>query len=151
MKTLPFFVLVLLLLPVLRSSAQPPQSDLEGLWEGLLTQEEGGYRPEYKMRLSLKIKGDQVSGFAEVQQGNDVYIKTEVKGSVYSGFFLTLEDGLVINQKDLVDSEYCQKSYQLVFKAEGGQVFLRGKWQGTATANPCIPGKVLLKRKSTRA
>ncbi|MCF8236610.1 MAG: hypothetical protein K9I85_00500 [Saprospiraceae bacterium] len=124
---------------------------IEGSWEGILTQEEGGYQPEYRMRLELKVRGDQISGIAEVEHGQDVYIKTEVKGSIYSGFFLTLQDGLVINQKELVDQEYCVKTYQLVLRKEKGQHYLKGKWQGTAQVNPCIPGKVLLKRKSPRA
>ena len=131
--------------------AQPAMKGFEGSWEGILTQEEGGFRPEYKMRLVLKVKGDQVTGFAEVEHGVDVYIKTEVKGSIYSGFFLTLEDGLVINKKDLIEQEYCSKTYQLVFREEKGNIYLKGKWQGTASVNPCIPGKVLLKRKSSRA
>ncbi len=143
--------LICLLATAFSAVAQPATTRFEGSWEGILTQEEGGFRPEYKMRLVLKLKGDQVTGFAEVEHGKDVYIKTEVKGSIYSGFFLTIEDGLVINQKELIDQEYCTKTYQLVFREENGKVYLKGKWQGTASVNACIPGKVLLKRKPTRA
>ncbi len=131
--------------------AQQDIPNLDGDWEGILTQKEGGVRPEYKMRMIVKIQGQQVTGYVEVEQGDDVYIKTQISGTVYRGFFLTLEDGLVLNQKDLLDMTYCVKSYQLYVKKKDGNIFLKGKWQGTTLGQPCIPGAIVLTRKTKRA
>ena len=148
MRTLAILFLMLVL--VTSGSAQVA-SDVEGSWEGILTQEEGGYQPEYHMRLEIKVKGAEVTGYAEVDHGDNVYIKTAVNGTLKNGFFLTMADGLVINQKDLVDQEYCSKSYQLVLKRTGKKLYLKGRWKGEASDNPCIPGKVILTRKIKRA
>ena len=144
-------VTVFLLFALVLTGSAQSGSAVEGSWEGILTQEEGGYQPEYHMRLELKVKGTAVTGYAEVDHGDDVDIKTDVSGTLKDGFFLSLTDGLVINQKDLIDQEYCTKSYQLVLKKSGNRLYLKGRWKGVASENPCIPGKVILKRKMKRA
>src|SRR5690606_15904724 len=99
-------LLVLFCWMVVFLQAQQDAHHLDGDWEGILTQKEGGVRPEYKMRLVIKISGQQITGYVEVEQGDDVYIKTQISGALYHGFYLTLEDGLVLNQKDLIDMSY---------------------------------------------
>lgn len=131
--------------------AQPEVHHLDGEWEGILTQKEGGVRPEYKIRLVLKISGQQAKGHVEVEQGDDVYIKTQISGTLYHGFYLALEDGLVLNQKDLVDMTYCVKTYQLYVTKKDGKHYLKGKWQGSTSGQPCIPGEIVLTRKTNRA
>lgn len=144
-------LIVLLCWIVFLLQAQQDVHHLDGDWEGILTQKEGGVRPEYKMRLVLKISGQQATGYVEVEQGDDVYIKTQIIGTVYHNFYLKLEDGLVLNQKDLIDMTYCVKTYQLYVKRKGDNVFLKGKWQGSTSGQPCIPGEIVLTRKTNRA
>lgn len=132
-------------------AAQSIPLDLDGTWEGILTQEEGGVRPEYDMRLNLKVIGNDLSGYVEIRQRDDVYIKTEITGKVYQGFFLTLEDGLVLNQKELDNMSYCIKTYQLFVKRKKDNRYLQGKWQGRVDGMDCVPGRIVLYRKTSRA
>ncbi len=121
-----------------------------GRWEGVLTQNEGGFVPEYKMILLLSQEGGQITGYAEVWYGKDVYVKTEVTGTILNNFFIELQDGHTLNKKDLKDQVYCKKTYQLVPGKKGNKSRLTGKWQGKTDIGKCIPGSIKLERKSSR-
>jgi hypothetical protein len=132
-------------------TAPPDTSGVGGRWEGTLTQEEGGVYPEYRMVLLLQQEGDQVSGYAEVWFGDEIYVKHQIGGRWIRGFFLELEDGPIIRSKDLRDKAYCRKTYQLVLRKEGEKQILQGRWQGRTEFGPCVPGQIRLERKSPRA
>lgn len=131
--------------------APPDTSVLQGRWEGVLTQQEGGVLPEYRMVLMLRQQGDKVDGYAEVWFGEEIYVKHLVSGTLTRGFFLELEDGDIIQSKALKDKAYCRKTYQLALSRSKGRVLLKGRWQGKTEFGPCVPGKIQLERKGDRA
>lgn len=137
-----------------KTLAQPGEQDVAsawtGRWEGVLTQKEGGFVPEYRMVMVLSVSGNQVSGFSEVWYGETIYVKSEVRGKLTRGFFLDLKDGHVLNRKEIEDFDYCRKSFQLVLKRKGEGFILTGRWQGQTDQGPCVPGTVSLERKSAR-
>ena len=125
---------------------------LDGVWEGILTQDRGGYAPEYSLKMTLQQQGNKLTGIVEVTAqpiGGDreeVYIKHEISGTLTRGFFLELEDGAVLNKKELQHARYCRKTYQLVLDVSGEKPEIRGRWQGTAGEGDCVPGKIRLLR-----
>lgn len=131
------------------ATTQGPLS-IAGRWEGVLTQNRGGFVPEYRVVLILSVSGDEVAGFSEVWYGDTVYVKSEVRGTLTRGVFLDLEDHQVLNRKDLRDFDYCRKTYQLVLDKARDKVHLRGRWQGKTEQGPCIPGSVRLERRGAR-
>jgi len=144
------FLLLLVLLFFTFPLLAQAESTWTGRWEGVLTQNEGGFVPEYKMILLLSQDGGQITGYAEVWYGKDVYVKTEVNGTILNNFFIQLQDGHTLNKKDLKDQAYCLKTYQLVPAKKGKKERLTGKWQGKTDIGKCIPGSIILERKSSR-
>jgi hypothetical protein len=130
---------------------QPKDVDLSGRWEGLLTQEAGGVLPEYKMVLILQRNGDDFEGYSEVWYGEQIYVKSEVKGILTRGFFLELRDTDILLKKDVEGQSYCRKTYQLTYRTADNKHFLSGKWQGVSEYGKCVPGDIRLEWKSARA
>lgn len=141
------FLSIIMGIPPLAAQTITPWT---GRWEGVLTQDEGGVVPEYKMILVLSEVNDGLTGYAEVWYGDNIYIKTAVTGTILNNFFIQLEDGHILNKKELKDQEYCQKTYQLVPGNGGKWDQLSGKWQGTTAFGKCVPGSVRLVRKTSR-
>lgn len=123
---------------------------LTGRWEGVLTQDEGGVLPEYKFVLVLQSDGRRITGFSEVWFASEIYIKHSIEGTISQGFFLEINDGIVLNKKELKDKTYCLKTYQLVLSRAGDTWELKGRWQGTTPIGACVPGRIHLTRRVGR-
>lgn len=149
----PYFCLVaaLMIASVNPVEVQPKDVDLSGRWEGVLTQEEGGVLPEYKMVLILRRNGNDYEGYSEVWYGEKIYVKSEVKGVLTRGFFLELRDTEILQKRDVEGQSYCHKVYQLTYRSSENRHFLTGKWQGVSEYGKCVPGDIRLEWKSARA
>lgn len=126
------------------------QNSIFGPWEGVITQNEGGYRSEYVMQCSFILEGDEVKGRTYIYV-DDIFVEMEVKGKVHSDVLLRLEDVRIIDSEEQQGMEWCMKSYQLVLKRVQQEWHLEGYWQGTTTFSRCVPGKVKLKREIPRS
>ena len=126
------------------------QSDLTGLWKGTITQNEGGYRPEYVFEIYLNQKGEVITGRSYVFV-DKIYAVMNLNGSLHSGLYLNLKDEKILEHKVDNGMEWCMKKYQLVLKQKGGTMHLEGFWQGDTTFSTCIPGKVRLTKINPRA
>ena len=73
--------LVIVLFSLLFCSLKASSQDFHGLWEGELTQEEGGFHPTYKLIFKLKQDGKKISGISRVFVG-DIYVEMAVEGVV---------------------------------------------------------------------
>lgn len=121
----------------------PPEPSPEGIWQGIITQDEGGYRQKYNVKLSLEANGGELTGESYIST-DDIFVRMEFRGKVVNGMFIKLEDERIIEHKIKPSMEWCMKSYQLVFKYKEDRI--DGFWQGETSIGTCVPGKVHLSR-----
>jgi hypothetical protein len=115
----------------------------EGYWEGIITQQEGGYRTTYRLELDIWEKEGKVKARSYIAVEN-IFVVMELSGDSYSNMFISLKDEKILDEKTIEGLEWCFKDYQLILKEEGDK--LEGFWQGNTKTTVCIPGKVFLKR-----
>lgn len=115
----------------------------EGDWYGIITQDEGGYRQKYTIRLSLRLEGEELKGETYIST-DDIFVRMLVIGEISSGMFISLADQEIIENKIRRDMEWCMKDYQLIFKYKSDRI--DGFWQGKTSFGTCVPGKVHLTR-----
>lgn len=144
MKYFFFFLFILL------SFSSLGQDDLSGLWKGRITQNEGGYAPNYTFEIFIKQDGDKISGRSYVFV-DEIYASFDISGSIHSSIYLELKDSEILENKVNEGMEWCLKKYQLVFKKKEGKFHLEGFWQGKTSFSTCIPGKVFLEKQVPRA
>jgi len=126
------------------------QTDLSGLWLGKITQNEGGYAPDYSFEIYIKQDGKQIEGRSYVFV-DDIYASFDIAGDIFSGVYLNLKDSEILENKVDQGMEWCLKKYQLVLKVKNDEIILEGYWQGKTSFSTCIPGKVYLKKTEPRA
>jgi hypothetical protein len=142
-----FFILLVFVLPAIGVAAQP---NVSGLWKGAITQNQGGYRPNYDFEIFLNQKGNKVSGRSYVFVDN-IYAVVELAGEFTGANTLRIKETRIVDSKKTDGLEWCIKIYDLTFSKAGGGVKLSGPWTGQTPSGPCIPGTVTLTRKIARA
>ncbi|TKB98887.1 hypothetical protein [Pedobacter cryophilus] len=156
------FLLVLIFIPYLATG-----QNLNGFWKGKITQDTGGYAPDYNLEVNIVQKKNYLSGETKAYLGKIVierlgfygYIK---KDSVY---LFESEQALIENVQP---PEYkpCVKNFVLTYKKDvNGNEILFGRWDGIGLKNntkmdnnlidslgfilddpECIPGLVYLSK-----
>lgn len=124
--------------------------DISGHWKGKITQDDGGYRPEYILEMWLVQKGDSITGKSFVFVDN-IYAEMNISGSLAGGFYLRLKDEHIVSHEVLQGMEWCFKTYQLLVKNKENNLTIEGTWDGKTSFSKCIPGKIYLKRIIPRA
>jgi hypothetical protein len=126
--------------------------DLNGVWRGTLTQEQGGCFPTYHLEIQMTVKGNEMSGVAFDYYDQSRYVKHH-----YNGRYNALTKRMVIIEDRLMqanipgDCVSCTKTYDLTWSAEKGKDVLSGEWKGVESISrrPCPPGKISLYRVPT--
>lgn len=126
------------------------QDNLTGLWLGKITQEEGGFAPDYTFEIYITQKGNKIKGRSYVYV-DEIYASFDISGEINNEIYLELKDSDILENKVNDGMEWCLKKYQLVFKMKNGTPNLEGFWQGKTSFSTCIPGKVFLKKQVPRA
>ena len=126
------------------------QENLTGLWLGKITQEEGGFAPDYTFEIYITHKGNKIKGRSYVYV-DEIYASFDISGEINNEIYLELKDSDILENKVNDGMEWCLKQYQLVFKMKNGIPNLEGFWQGKTSFSTCIPGKVFLKKQVPRA
>lgn len=126
------------------------QANLNGLWSGKITQEEGGFAPDYTFEIYITQDGNKIKGRSYVYV-DEIYASFDILGEVNNEIYLSLRDNEILDNKVNDGMEWCLKKYQLVFKIKKGISSLEGFWQGKTSFSNCIPGKVFLKKQAPRA
>ncbi|MFK8008340.1 MAG: hypothetical protein AB8H03_18425 [Saprospiraceae bacterium] len=126
------------------------QNNLTGLWLGKITQEEGGFAPDYTFEIYITQKGNKIKGRSYVYV-DEIYASFDISGEINNEIYLELKDSDILDSKVNDGMEWCLKKYQLVFKMKNGIPCLEGFWQGKTSFSTCIPGKVFLKKQVPRA
>lgn len=141
-----FYLLLLLTLPILVNA----QYDFTGTWEGTLTQNTGGFAPEYKFTLYLQQDGKKITGRSYVKYDN-IFAEMKLKGQLVGDKAIHWEESEIIDHWKQENMEWCYKQATLFIVAQGKEEKLEGPWSGNTEHSECIPGKIMLKRTSPRA
>lgn len=142
--------LIFLLLSILFCSAGLAQQEITGSWKGKITQDAGGYTPEYAFELYLIQKDDSITGRSYVYV-DSIYAEMNLSGQIHSDIFLELKDEKILEHEELQGMEWCIKKYQLLLKQRDSTLLLEGHWQGETSFGSCVPGKIFLEKKVPRA
>ena len=126
------------------------QQDLNGYWKGTITQEAGGYIPEYSLELVLVQKGNTITGRSYVYV-DSIYAEMNLSGKIHSNVIMELKDDKILEHEELQGMEWCIKKYQLILKQRDSTLLLEGHWQGETSFSKCIPGKIFLQKIVPRA
>ncbi|MBK7870289.1 MAG: hypothetical protein IPJ74_06160 [Saprospiraceae bacterium] len=124
--------------------------DLSGCWRGKITQDQGGFRPEYGMELYLTQKGNQITGRSFVYF-DKYYAEMELEGQVLGNKIIQFRETKVSAFKKVDTMEWCVKQAVLTLIKSGNPWKLEGAWNGATQFGPCIPGKIFLKKSIPRA
>ncbi len=149
LKTL-FFVCLCLLSNEILAQKKLKKINLSGKWEGRITQNEGGFKTDYSIIMTLEQKGTSITGESYVFV-DDMNATMEVKGVLRGGMLFKYEETKIKDFTKLEDMEWCLKNGQLIFKQDGNVLKLEGFWQGASSDGPCIPGEVFLTKVTPRA
>ncbi len=128
-------------------------SELEGTWEGILTQNSGGYASEYRFGLILTVKKGYVDGrsFVFLETG-EVSNEMDLMGIWKKGDVLYFQENRILKSNKPDFLEWCYKSGELRLVREiDGNWKLEGPWWGESASGVCIPGFVRLTKVVPRA
>jgi hypothetical protein len=143
-----------LLLPLLLvgycSVSMAAQSAFSGLWKGVITQDAGGYRPQYNFELYLQQKGSRITGrsYAYVDK---IYVVLELRGELLAHNKVRITETRIVDSRRVQGLGWCLKTYELTIIRQGSKLQLKGPWVGMADGAACIPGMIILTYKAARA
>lgn len=121
-----------------------------GDWAGILTQNSGGYKATYNVRLTLKKSSNEITGFFYVDE-KGLTSKMSVKAELISKNRLKIVDIKILEHHEPDNVDWCYKTYLLEYKITKGKKVMEGSWTGKSKNDACIPGKVFLKQALPRA
>lgn len=148
MRTLAYHISFLLML--FFSIDLVGQTNLSGTWEGKIEQTQGDVHSEFDLTMKIVQSGNSIIGRSIIKV-DDMYVEMEIRGTVHSGVFTQIKDTRIIDSKQRDGVEWCDKSYQLVYKLLEKKMILEGHWQGNTSFSTCVPGKITLFKKIFRA
>lgn len=156
-------LLLLIFIPFFAKS-----QDLTGFWKGKLTQDTGGYAPEYSLEVNITQKNKNLYGETKAYLG-----KVVIETLRFSGYIDKDSVYLFESSNGLIESiqppnyEPCIKNFVLAYKKNAGGIeTLIGRWDGigyskavkkkddvlnsildfTFNDSKCIPGLVYLSK-----
>lgn len=155
------FLLFFIFIPFFANS-----QNLNGFWKGKLTQDTGGYAPEYSLEVNIIQKNKNLSGETKAYLGKVVVSKISFSGFIGkdSIYLREFKNGVV---EKVLPPDYilCIKNLILSYKKEAnGLETLVGRWDGIAYPNDqnyydgfikypkadrtltCIPGLIYLSK-----
>jgi len=115
---------------------------LEGTWTGVLTQDQGGFTPEYDFQMTLRLEKGHIRGTSHVSV-RSIHANWTLEGSLEGGVFHFQEQALG-RHTDLDDLYWCLKEGSLQLKLIDYQWVLYGHWWGQSDLGDCVPGKIRL-------
>lgn len=124
--------------------------EFEGCWRGVITQDQGGYRPEYGMELFIKQDGNKITGRSFVYF-DKVYAEMEFEGLIIGSKILQIKETKISAMKRVEGMEWCLKNAMLTISKTRDPWRLEGAWNGSTIFGPCIPGKIILVKSIPRA
>ena len=143
---------LLIILFLFVGTAMAAQETFAGVWTGVITQNEGGYRSEYYFEFHVNEITDEGVVYGKTYVMVDsIFAKMTFTGRIENGTYLVFREDEITRSQKFDDMYWCLKSGQLVLeRGEQGAWRLEGFWFGTSEIGVCIPGKIHLKRGEPR-
>jgi len=156
------FLLFFIFIPFLANS-----QDLTGFWKGKITQDTGGYAPEYILEVNIVQKKKNIFGETKAYLGKIVIERLRFNGYIGKDSVYLIESSLaLIESIQPPDYKPCIKNFVLAYKKDANGIeTLMGKWSGVGYKNAvnknsrfidslgnefdnplCIPGLVYLSK-----
>ncbi|OAQ40551.1 hypothetical protein A5893_06280 [Pedobacter psychrophilus] len=109
--------------------------DLTGFWKGKLTQDSGGYAPQYVLELNITQKNKKITGVSNAYLGNVVVGKLSFSGYFEKDSIYLSEFRYGVIEKILPPDYFlCIKNFILKYKNTVGLETLTGRWDGSTYA-----------------
>jgi len=144
MATLSFLVFFYALIS--SSTTEPPAevapAIIAGTWKGVLTQDRGGYKPEYDFQLKLSVQDGHIVGSSYVSV-NSIYANWKLQGALKDDVLYFRETTLGPHTQ-MDELYWCLKEGKLHLKMIDYQWVLYGSWSGNSDLGACVPGKIRL-------
>lgn len=121
-----------------------PLSSIQGQWVGTLTQEQGGYRDEYRFEIYFQTDADGLLAGKTYVTAPNVLGVFSFSGKKRGKVYYIAETDLRYSRKP-EDLSWCYKTMQLRVVQREGAWYLEGPWQGTSSYGVCIPGWLSLR------
>lgn len=102
------------------------QKALEGLWTGTLTQGETEYR--YELYIKRK-KRNKLEARSLIYLTDTTYVEMAASGIIHSDWSINLYDFELVQPKDAPEEDFFIRTYQLLFRREFNDYFIKGWWQ----------------------
>lgn len=113
-----------------------------GIWQGLITIQSDEYKNSNLLYLDLVISGDQIEGFARIEQtASTYYAYKKIYGTIKDGV-LKFRDTQIIKFTNSFKSEWCLQQYELIYDEK--EAYLKGSY----SSDECKfdKGKIILYR-----
>lgn len=126
-------------------------ADIVGDWQGVITQNSGGYRPQYDFEISIrkdatgKLYGQTYVSFDEVNA------TMRFTGEMLDEKTFSFQETEILGAAKLTDMDWCIKAGKLSLVRQGKKWLLTGPWWGQSGFGKCVPGLIVLKKKEPRA
>lgn len=122
---------------------------LNGKWTGVLTQDRGGFVPEYHFEMTLRQKDGQFTGSSYVSV-RKIFARWSLQADFKDGVLHFRETELG-RHSQLEDLYWCLKEGKLYLKQVNNRWVLYGSWSGNSDLGPCVPGKIRLEKEIPQA
>ena len=128
------------------------QSKFDGLWEGVVTQEnDGGTTSEFKIEIRIYKVGKKIKGYSKVQWG-DKFAKMDINGTIERSVLVEITEDSIVDKSEIPGYDWCLKKMHLVLKEKDNKtLILEGVWEGKSQFGGCVPGKILVEKQTPRA
>jgi hypothetical protein len=126
------------------------QADFSGHWTGVITQDEGGYKSEYRFELFLNQNGTRVYGRSYVFD-EGLYAVMELRGTIYNNDYLRFQETKMVDFTVVENMEWCIKRGDIVLKSGFRKEYITGLWKGVSSMGDCVPGQIKLEREAAQA
>lgn len=141
-----FSLLIALITTLWTPTTEPPvkatPAIITGTWKGVLTQDRGGYQPQYHFQLKLTEKDGEIVGSSYVSV-NSIYANWQLSAS-FRNDVLYFRETKLGRHTQMDDLYWCLKEGKLNLKMVDYQWVLYGRWTGNSELGACVPGKIRL-------
>lgn len=122
--------------------------DLNGHWEGYLSQTVNGQREQVHFELQLTQRGNHFSGAAMTAKDDSTTCTTLIRSIWNEGFLYYKDLKFIKIRGNILEENWCLKECTFKYEVSDGQAWLIGNWTGkTALEERCQPGMIKLSRK----
>ena len=142
---------LLLIFGLAVAGLQAQSVDIVGDWQGVITQNDGGYRPQYTFEIAVRQDADGNLYGQTYVSFEEVTATMSFTGEMIDDKTFSFQESEIVGATELDDMDWCIKSGKLNLMRQGRKWILTGPWKGQSEFGACVPGFIVLKKKEPRA